>query len=73
MKVHIITAILDDYRYSIRVLVDGQLKDLHTVTPRQVVDRRNQLCERWSEGADEVTADSIPLGCWEPRSSRRRP
>jgi hypothetical protein len=59
MNVQIITT-RHAWTYTIAVKVDGQMRETLTAQHYEVIRRRNQLCERWSETAARVTANAIP-------------
>lgn len=46
--------------YTFVVIVDGAVREMKAARHWEVVKRRNQLCESWSEMADVVTANPIP-------------
>ncbi len=62
MRVEIITSLVGrkSDRYSIVVKVDGVIKDTLTALAWNVSRVRNRECAKWSNIADEVTANEIP-------------
>ena len=61
-RVEIRTERLHNYRFAVRVFVDGRLSEEHIASVGRVTKVRNQACDAWSSHPDvkEVAAAEIP-------------
>lgn len=61
MEVKVVTEYCGNHEYRIAVVVDGAVEEVFPATLPTVAKVRNRTCERWSEVADRVEANEIPM------------